>query len=54
MTSATDDQVINDVSNVTQNPCFYVMLRNGVEPRNETFHSHSRRFINDRQSVSAT
>ena len=36
VTNATDAQVINDVPNVTQNPLFYAMLQNGVQPRNET------------------
>jgi hypothetical protein len=29
-------EVINDVPNVTQNPLFYAMLQNGLQPRNET------------------
>jgi hypothetical protein len=36
VTNATDAQVINDIPNVTQNPLFYAMLQNGVQPRNET------------------
>jgi hypothetical protein len=36
VTNATDAQVINDVPNVTQNPFFYAMLQNGVQPGNET------------------
>jgi len=36
VTNATDAQVVNDVPNVTQNPLFYAMLQNGVQPRNET------------------
>ncbi|MGA3239404.1 MAG: hypothetical protein ABSG03_24275 [Bryobacteraceae bacterium] len=35
-TNATYAQVINDVPNVTQNPLFYAMLQNGVQPCNET------------------
>jgi trimeric autotransporter adhesin len=36
VTNATDAQVINDVPDVTQNPLFYVMLQNCIQPRNET------------------
>jgi len=54
VTNATDAQVIDDVPNVTQNPLFYAMLQNGVEPRNETVHQHFRRSINDRQSACAS
>jgi hypothetical protein len=36
VTNATDAQVINDVPNVTQNPLFYAILQNGLQPRNET------------------
>jgi hypothetical protein len=36
VTNATDAQVINDVPNVTENPLFYAMLQNGVQPRSET------------------
>jgi hypothetical protein len=36
VTNAADAQVIDDVPNVTQNPLFYAMLQNGVQPRNET------------------
>ena len=36
VTNATDAQVIHDVPNVTQNPLFYAMLQNGIQPRNET------------------
>jgi hypothetical protein len=36
VTNATDAQVINNVPNMTQNPLFYAMLQNGVQPRNET------------------
>jgi hypothetical protein len=36
VTNATDAQVIDDVTNVTQIPLFYAMLQNGVQPRNET------------------
>jgi trimeric autotransporter adhesin len=53
VTNAPDPQVIHDVPKVTQNPLFYSMLRNGVQPRSETSTSTYRRSINDRQSVSA-
>jgi hypothetical protein len=36
MTNATDAEVTNDVPNVMQNPLFYAVLQNGVQPRNET------------------
>ena len=36
VTNATDAQVIDDVPNVMQNPLFYAMLQNGVQPRSET------------------
>jgi trimeric autotransporter adhesin len=54
VTNATDAQVINDVPNVTQNPLFYAMLQNGVQPRSETSTRTFRRSINDRQSISAS
>lgn len=47
-------QVINDVPNVTENHLFYAMLKNGVQPAQRDVHQHSRRSINDRQSVSAS
>ena len=34
--NATTSAVINDIPNVTQNPLYYAMLQNGVQPRNET------------------
>jgi hypothetical protein len=36
VTNATTSAAINDIPNVTQNPQFYAMLQNGVQPRNET------------------
>jgi hypothetical protein len=36
VTNATDAQIINDVPNVKQNPLFYAMLQNGVQPRSGT------------------
>ncbi len=36
VTNATDAQIINDVPNVRQNPLFYAILQNGLQPRNET------------------
>ena len=53
MTNAINNQVINDVPNVTQNPLLYAILQNGVHQRNETSNQHTRRSLNDRQSVSA-
>jgi trimeric autotransporter adhesin len=39
--NATGTAVIDAVPNVTQNPLFYAMLQNGVQPRNETANSTS-------------
>ncbi|HEX3878864.1 MAG TPA: TonB-dependent receptor [Bryobacteraceae bacterium] len=39
--NVTTAAVINDIPNVTQNPLFYAMLQNGVQPRNETSNSMS-------------
>jgi hypothetical protein len=36
LSNATDAQVIDAVTNVTQNPLFYAMLQNGVQPHNQT------------------
>jgi trimeric autotransporter adhesin len=37
--NATAAQVIDAVPNITQNPVYYAMLQNGVQPRNQNFSS---------------
>jgi trimeric autotransporter adhesin len=37
--TATAAQVIHAVPNITQNPMYYAMLQNGVQPRNQNFSS---------------
>ena len=41
VTNATTSAVIDAVPNVTQNPLYYAMLQNGVQPRNNTASSTS-------------
>src|SRR4029077_7651660 len=41
VSGATAAQVIDAIPNITQNPLYYAMLQNGVQPRNETAASTS-------------
>jgi hypothetical protein len=41
VTGAIQAQVIDSIPNVTQNPLYYAMLQNGVQPRNQTSASTS-------------
>src|SRR6202007_2816380 len=41
VSNATGTAVIDAVPNVTQNPLYYAMIQNGVQPRNETAASTS-------------
>ena len=49
VSNATTSAVINDIPNVTQNPLYYAMLQNGVQPRNETSSSTVAHFLRNRR-----